>query len=91
MALPDATSKHSSVSAGINILVIPGSPSSSTADRAAEMIRQMESGLPTGRPFSALVGDAARDNLRVTSESLLNMWRTASYQDVTWRFSVLLA
>ena len=39
-------------------------PSSSTADRAADMIRQMESGLPTGRPFSALVGD--KDNLRVT-------------------------
>ena len=39
-------------------------PDTSTEDRAAEMIRQMESGLPTGRPFSALVGE--RDNLRIT-------------------------
>ena len=44
--------------------MLPPTPSSSTADRAADMIRQMESGLPTGRPFSALVGD--KDNLRVT-------------------------
>ena len=44
--------------------MLPPTPSSSTADRAAAMIRQMESGLPTGRPFSALVSD--RDNLRVT-------------------------
>ena len=39
-----------------------GAPS--VSDRAADMIRLMESGLPTGRPFSALVGD--KDNLRIT-------------------------
>ena len=47
---------------GGNPMLPAGAPS--VSDRAADMIRLMESGLPTGRPFSALVGD--KDNLRVT-------------------------
>lgn len=43
-------------------MIPAGAPS--VSDRAADMIRLMESGLPTGRPFSALVGD--KDTLRIT-------------------------
>jgi hypothetical protein len=61
-ALPEIEDPEAFLGFGGDPMIPAGAPS--VSDRAADMIRLMESGLPTGRPFSALVGD--KDNLRVT-------------------------